>query len=137
MNTFKTAERTARSVSASEPQLFRESRSILAESIWFGRDGDLKWCDITSGLLYSSSLVESTDEVISLEPPIAGFQPARNGGYVVAARDTISLLGSDGRDRRELARIALPDTIRFNEVRCDPVGRLIVGSMDVAGESSE
>ncbi len=114
------------------PRLFRESTSILGESLWFGADGELKWCDITAGILYSSSLSDEGNVAIGEEPPVAGFQPTRSGGYVVAGKDTVYLLDADGNGRQEIAQVEhRHDGIRFNEVRCDPHGRLIVGSMDV------
>lgn len=124
------------SVLRSEVGVFREARSIIAESIWWNPSGALEWCDIDAGTLHRSPLEGpldgSGDRVLELTPPIAGFQPASRG-YVVADARTVFLVDGEGRRRRSLATVShRHDGIRFNETKCDPFGRLVVGSMDLA-----
>jgi sugar lactone lactonase YvrE len=124
----------------SEPRVFRGARSIIAESLWWNAtEGAMEWCDIDAGTLHRSRVGDPTDgsgdRVVRLPPPIGAFQPARGGGYVAAALDTVLLVEAGGgeseADPQTIATIphAHPG-IRFNEAKCDPFGRFVVGSMD-------
>jgi sugar lactone lactonase YvrE len=122
-------------------RVFREAKSILAESIWWNPLGALEWCDIDTGVIHSSPLHGlldgSEDRVLELPPPVAAFQPAGDG-YVVADRDTVFLVDAGGANHRTLARIEhASDGIRFNEAKCDPFGQFVVGSMDAMGGRSD
>ncbi|HEY4267893.1 MAG TPA: SMP-30/gluconolactonase/LRE family protein [Galbitalea sp.] len=126
---------TVHALLRSDPRVFRDARSIIAESIWWNPSGALEWCDIDAGVIHSSPLDGpadgSADRLLELPPPIAAFQPA-DEGYVVADLDSVFLVGADGSNRRTLARVEYASGgIRFNEAKCDPFGQFVVGSMEV------
>lgn len=116
-------------------RIFRDTRAVLAESpFWYG--GALHWTDIPGGLLHVSpadgAVDGSDDRVIEVTPPLASFAPAEGGGWVLGLGDRVVLLGDDGREVRELARIRHPHAgMRLNEGKCDPTGRFVVGSMNM------
>jgi sugar lactone lactonase YvrE len=121
----------------SDLRVFREAKSIIAESIWWKSSGAVEWCDIDTGVIHSSPLEGapdgSDDHLLELPPPVAAFQPA-DDGYVVADRDTVFLVDTVGANRRTLARIVhASDSVRFNEGKCDPFGQFVIGSMHVIG----
>lgn len=116
--------------------VFRAARSILAESIWWDASGAIEWCDITSGLLRRSPIDApvdgSADRVLEFPPPVSAFQPTADGGYVLALGDTVAVCDGDGAGLRTIATVSHRHPgIRFNEAKCDPFGRFVVGSMDV------
>jgi sugar lactone lactonase YvrE len=115
--------------------LFRRARSIIAESLWYDGHGAMHWCDIDVGSLHRSPLAGSVDgsddEVQFLAPPVSAFQPTGHG-YVFAGENTVGVIGAEGGDIRELARVDHgSDRLRFNEAKCDPFGRFVVGTMNL------
>lgn len=104
----------------------------LAESIVWDPSGRRLWfTDITPGILTTTDARGTEQRRAQLPPPLASFQPRAGGGFVAALGDTIVLTDPDGAVERELARVvhAAPG-MRFNEGKCDPFGRFLVGSMD-------
>lgn len=126
-----------------EVQLFRSTRAILVESLWWdARTAEVVWVDITAGQLHRGRLdgaVDgSEDRVVSLPPPVSAVQPAPGGRYVAALEDSVVLLGSDGLIERVVAR--LPHRrfgMRLNEGKVDPFGRFVVGGMGLIGNAPE
>jgi len=123
----------------SDVTLFREARSIIAESLWFDDRDALRWCDIDTGTIHTSPSAGapdgSDDDVVILPPPMSAFQPVADGsGFVFAGVDYVALAGADGAIERVLAKFEHgSDTVRFNEAKCDPAGRFVFGSMDFGG----
>jgi sugar lactone lactonase YvrE len=126
----------------SEMSVFRTARSIIAESLWWDARDGLHWCDIDAGTLHTSALSGPADgrddRVIRLPPPVSAFQPTGNGdGFVFAGRDHVSIASLDGTIIRRLASFnQLSDRVRFNEAKCDPFGRFVVGGMSLDNEPS-
>lgn len=124
--------------------LWRDSRAILAESLWWDADvvpgGALRWCDITSGTLHTSPLEGapdgSDDRVVRVPPPLASFAPVRRGGFVAGLDDRIVLLDEAGGIPRTVASVEhAHEGMRLNEGKCDPFGAFVVGSMDPSGST--
>lgn len=126
-----------------EVQLFRSTRAILVESLWWdARTAEVVWVDITAGQLHRGRLdgaVDgSEDRVVSLPPPVSAVQPASGGRYVAALEDSVVMLGSDGLVERVIAR--LPHRrfgMRLNEGKVDPYGRFVVGGMGLIGDAPD
>lgn len=124
-------------------EVFRDTRGVLVESIWWDeRTDEVVWVDISAGLLHRGPLDGaadgSDDRVVELPPPLSAVQPARGGGYVAALKDTVVLLDADGRIERELARLPhRHDGMRLNEGKVDPFGRFIVGGMELTREDAD
>lgn len=117
--------------------VFRNDRAILAESpVWDASKETLFWCDITPGLIHRSPLNApkdgSRDLICRMEAPVASFQPASGGGFVVALEERIVIVDDLFNVRSDVAWVdhAHPG-MRLNEGKCDPFGRFVVGSMDV------
>ncbi|MGW8429760.1 SMP-30/gluconolactonase/LRE family protein [Curtobacterium citreum] len=113
--------------------VFCDEQAVLVESIvWDPEHERLRWTDITLGLLTTARADGTVESSVALPPPLASFQPRATGGFVAALGDTVVLTDARGTVERELARVrhATPD-MRFNEGKCDPFGRFLVGSMDL------
>lgn len=120
--------------------LFREASAPVAESIWWGPQGGLYWCDTLTGVITLSALgapVNGIDDRTLRVPPIlAAFAPAPDG-FVVAGRDAVALINPLGGFIRTLARVShKTDQIRFNEGKCDPYGRLVLATTGFDGFSN-
>jgi sugar lactone lactonase YvrE len=125
---------------SSDVTVFRRARAIIGESIWWEAEGALRWCDITAGTIHRGFVDGDQrgrdDEVLSLSAPVSAFQPrASSSGFVFAGLDYVALADETGATERILTSIHHSnDHTRLNEGKCDPVGRFVVGSMDLEGE---
>ncbi len=116
--------------------VFCDEQAVLVESIVWDPDAErLRWTDITLGLLSTARADGTVESSVALPPPLASFQPRAGGGFVAALGDTVVLTDAQGVVERELARVrhATP-AMRFNEGKCDPFGRFLVGSMDLTDQ---
>ena len=124
-------------------EIFRATRAILVESIWWDdRTDEVVWVDITAGLLHrgriDAPIDGSADRQVRLPPPVSAVQPARGGGYVAALEDSVVLLDADGEIERTIARLPHRRAgMRLNEGKVDPFGRFVVGGMTLVGDTPD
>jgi len=122
-------------------QTLDSSVSELGESpFWHPHEQSLYWVDIpgrallrTRGRPGAGHRVERW--ALPSEPGCA--TPARSGGLVVALRDGIYRARTWGGELQQIVR-ADHDvrTMRFNDGKCDPLGRLWVGSINEAKDAA-
>ncbi|MFO1304162.1 MAG: SMP-30/gluconolactonase/LRE family protein [Burkholderiales bacterium] len=107
-------------------------KARLGESpVWCGREKVLYWVDIDAPSL--NRFDPSTGENVEMPMPesIGSFALRKPSGFIVALRSGIWLARADGKlDRRILDAPYDPSHHRFNDGRCDPAGRFLVGSMN-------
>lgn len=126
------------------PEVFRDSRAILGESLVWDPDGTepaMIWCDISAGSIHRSGLGGpsdgSADRVITLTPPVASLSPAEiagGAGFVMSLEDRIIVTDASGSLIRTVAIIEHAHSgLRLNEGKVDPAGRWVTGSMNVTG----
>lgn len=108
--------------------------------VWDHRSQELLWVDITAGLVHRGILTPRADggelpdiavrESLDLGTTVGAVLPSWSGTPLAAAGTSVLRLGPG-----EPARIAtLPERSdhvrrRFNDAACDPVGRLLAGTM--------
>lgn len=120
-----------------EATIFRDTKAILVESIWWDSPAEeLVWVDISAGTLHRSPLDGaadgSDDRVRTLPAPLSAVQPRAGGGYVASLRDRIVALDEDAAIIETLAVVPGAHAgIRCNEGKVDPYGRFVVGTMNV------
>jgi sugar lactone lactonase YvrE len=120
--------------------LFREASTTAAESLWWDPSGGLYWCNSEAGTIHFSALGAAIsgadDKVVKLPPLLAAFAPAPSG-FIIAGKNAVALVSPLGVFQRTLARINHEDDqIRFNESKCDPYGRFILGTAGIDGFSN-
>ena len=107
-------------------------KAKLGESpVWSAREKVLYWVDIDAPSL--NRFDPSTGENVAMPMPesIGSFALRKPAGFIVALRGGIWLARADGSlDRRILDAPYDPAHHRFNDGRCDPAGRFLVGSMN-------
>ncbi|MDM0046621.1 SMP-30/gluconolactonase/LRE family protein [Variovorax dokdonensis] len=109
----------------------------LGESpFWHPQERSLYWVDIPGrALLRTRGPIDENTEVQRWTMPSEPgcIAPARRGGLVVALRDSIYRAAEWGGELRCMAR-ADHDvrTLRFNDGKCDPLGRFWAGSINEA-----
>jgi len=116
--------------------VFCDEQAVLVESIvWDPTAERLRWTDITLGLLTTARADGTVESSVALPPPLASFQPRATGGFVAALGDSVVLTDELGVVERELVRVHHATAeMRFNEGKCDPFGRFLVGSMDLSDQ---
>ena len=110
---------------------------LLAEGpVWDGPRERLLWVDIEAGEVLTGTLHAGRVQVTSrthVDVTVGAVAPTIHGDLVVAARETVVVLGMDG-SRREVARVLPPDCgRRLNDAAVDPTGRLLAGSRSLTG----
>lgn len=118
----------------SEPELLLDARADLGEGpVWLEEEGRLLWVDIRAGRLHRFDPRGGQDEVVQLEAPLGCAVPAENGDILLGMKDGIARLAPGASSPSWIARPeeAVPGN-RMNDGKCDPFGRLLVGSMDNA-----
>ena len=99
--------------------------------IWSSKDKALFWVDIHAPSLNRFDPATGVNTVMPMPESIGSFALRRPSGFLVALRSGIWLARADGSlDRRILAAPYDPAHHRFNDGRCDPRGRLWVGTMN-------
>lgn len=99
--------------------------------VWSARDKALYWVDINAPSLNRFEPATGRNTVMPMPESIGSFALRRPAGFLVALRSGIWLARSDGTlDRRILAAPYDPAHHRFNDGRCDPAGRFVVGYMN-------
>ncbi|MGN8048338.1 SMP-30/gluconolactonase/LRE family protein [Curtobacterium sp. 22159] len=113
--------------------VFSDVRAVLAESIvWDPEAQRVRWTDITLGTLHTADATGTMLSSVPLPPPLASFQPRAGGGFVAALGDSVVVTDPEGVVEREIARVEHATAgLRFNEGKCDPFGRFLVGSMNL------
>jgi sugar lactone lactonase YvrE len=126
------------SLRGADIDVFREERSVLAENLVF-HDGVLLWSDISTGTLHRSPLGgarDGRDDVVTaFGPPLSALAPTDTGDLLLAFVNLI-VIARTGEELVPLTSIPhRTDRMRFNEGKCDPRGRFVIGSMDYTGQA--
>lgn len=109
--------------------------SELGESpFWHPDEQLLYWVDIAGKKIHRSNVFMGTVESWAMAAPHelepGCIAPARSGGLVVALRDGIYRARTWGGALEKLADAAHdPRTTRFNDGKCDPLGRFWAGTI--------
>jgi sugar lactone lactonase YvrE len=106
--------------------------SLGEGAIWNHETNTFWWVDIEGRKLNIYDPETKSNRVIHVKERIGTVVPAKSGGAIVALENGIFHLDLE---REEMEMICNPleelDTIRFNDGKCDPAGRLWVGSMSL------
>jgi len=114
-----------------QAQLVLDAQATLGEGpAWDARTQTLYWVDILERRLH---VYDGEDHSIQLEDYVGCVAPCRDGRLVLALGLGFWTMQPDGAN---LTRLASPDGEasgnRFNDGKCDPAGRMLAGTMDLA-----
>ena len=107
-------------------------RASLGECpLWSIAEQALYWIDINAPSLNRFDPASGENVAMPMPESIGCYAFRDGGGFVVALRSGVWLCNPDGRLVRRVA-LAPYDTThyRFNDGRCDPQGRFVVGTMN-------
>lgn len=110
-----------------------DCRSLLGEGVtWDAESSTVLWLDI-DGCLFHRLHADGRHESTQLERSASVVVPSRTGEFVaVAGRDVVAM-DDDGAFGRVIATLPANGDGRANDGRCDPHGRLWVGTVDCSG----
>ena len=114
-----------------EVTLTFESHDVLGEgSIWNDITQELYWIDIEGGILHTFQPEKNHHKSFSLGQRIGTVVPSDNGKVILALQDGLYEFDLSTRQKRLIASADHdPASMRFNDGKCDPAGRLWVGTM--------
>ena len=117
----------------SEPEILLDARLELGEGpAWHARTQTLYWVDITGKQLHSLKAKHRTLEV---DDYIGSVAPCKDGSLVAAIGRRLCRVDPETGAVTTLATPDEPTTNRFNDGKCDPAGRFLAGTMDLAHRS--
>ena len=112
--------------------LFVDAQAIVGECpVWDAQNNALFWIDVKAPALYRTQVSGGATLTWPLPSNIGGFALTADGaGAIVALRSGLFRLDLSSHALTKLADPPFdPRTHRFNEVDCDPTGRLWLGVM--------
>lgn len=109
-------------------------REELGESpVWCEENSLLYWIDIRRKLIRCFELSSGTFRSWSLLETVGSIVLRRQGGLLIALQSRLALFNPvDGSIQSTAAPTQDEPHLRFNDGKCDPAGRFIVGTMDDA-----
>ena len=115
-----------------------DARASLGECpTWSPLEGVLYWVDINAPSLHRFDPRTGRDVAMPMPQSIGSFALRERGGFVAALRGGIWIVSPSGALERKLADAPYdPKRYRFNDGRCDPAGRFVVGSMNEARDGA-
>lgn len=118
----------------SDPRLslFRSVPTVLGEgAVWHPGRQSLFWVDILGRKILGASLHDNSTRERSVDSLIGAVAPTRSGEILAMLQDGIHRLDLETGNTTFFAGPAQHDakTIRFNDAKCDPQGRLWAGTM--------
>lgn len=108
-------------------ELLLDSKSTLGESpIWDAKTQTLYWVDILQKKIYANF-----DLLIEVDDLVGCIAPCKNGNLLLGKR--ASFVDFEPVTGKQTVFLTLNESVqnRINDGKCDPVGRFVVGTMDL------
>ena len=113
-----------------EAELVLDARAILGEGpVWDADGGVLWWVDIEGKLIHRFDPATRVDTSMPTPSMVGAVALRARGGLLAALADGVHLVGFDGGAITPFTALDEPPNVRSNESKCDPAGRLLVGTM--------
>jgi len=111
-------------------ELVADAKATLGEGpCWDASSQTLYWVDILGQRLYAG-----TEIMAVFDEPVGCAVPCLNGHFIVGVRSAILDFDPASGTKRTVAELHEPSNNRVNDGKCDPSGRLLVGTMDMDNE---
>jgi len=108
-------------------ELIFDAQATLGEGpAWDAKTQTLYWLDILEKRVYAGR-----EMIAQLDDYIGCLAPCKNGHLILGKRASIVDLDVDSAKQTVLSAVSESATNRFNDGKCDPAGRFILGSMDM------
>lgn len=114
-------------------ELFFDGCCDLGEGpSWDALNQRFVFVDILANTVYCLGEEGAVQARYATPSHIGAALPARDGVLLLVLRDGFAILEADGSITTLLHLRALPSTVRFNDGKCDPIGRAFAGTMAYA-----
>ena len=114
-----------------QAELLLDAQAATGEGpAWDEKTQTLYWVDIRGKRVHAWK--DGRDDILQLDEYVGCVAPRRDGGLVAALHASFWTLERAAGKQTLIARVDEPATNRFNDGKCDPVGRLLAGTMDDA-----
>lgn len=121
-------------------RVMTSTRAKLGEGpLWCDRDDTLYWVDIIDGVVHAFEPTSEKTRSFPVNQYVSTVVPRRTGGLILALQHGIAAFDTKtGIVELIVNRIHGAATHRFNDGKCDPAGRMWVGtiSLDDTAETS-
>ena len=118
-----------------EAELFVDTKSLHGEGSWWdAQHGVLYWLDCMGAKLHVTEPNGANREIALPFLPMT-VVPHRDGGFLFASPDTVVRADEDCKSFRTISAVQHKSAdMRLNDGKCDPQGRLFIGSMGTSGQ---
>jgi sugar lactone lactonase YvrE len=127
---------TVKNTTNMKATLLLDTKSSLGEgALWNAKTQELYWVDIENGILYIYHPQKQENRAIKLGQKVGTVVPTEDGNVLVALQDGIYEVDLKTEKKKLLTK--RPEDSpqnRFNDGKCDPAGRLWVGTMSIEGK---
>jgi len=113
-----------------DAELVLDAHATLGEGpVWDAEAGVLWWVDIEGRRIHRFDPATHDDTSFETATQVGALALREGGGLVAALADGVWIVDPEGGAAELLVGLGEPPDVRSNESKCDPVGRLLVGTM--------
>ena len=113
-----------------EASLLVDARAALGEAPqWDARERSLVWVDILAGVVFITSASGESRDSFTIGHAVGSAMPAVGGGWLLADVTGFTGLSPNGSTTTLLDVLAGRPELRFNDAKCDPLGRAWAGTV--------
>ena len=109
---------------------------LLGEGpLWHSKRKTISWIDILQGEIHEFSVMENRHHVIPVKDMVGTIAHSNTGDYLAALKNGVAFVNNESGEMEFLCHpeAHIPGN-RFNDGKCDPLGRLWVGTMAISEE---
>jgi sugar lactone lactonase YvrE len=118
------------------PELFADVRLQVGESpLWDAEAARFTFVDILGRLVLTATADGAVTMTVPTPDDVGAALPAAGGGWLLAMRDRFATLDEAGAVEDLISVASIGGGVRFNDAKCDPVGRAFAGTMGYRGEA--
>ncbi|QQR64927.1 SMP-30/gluconolactonase/LRE family protein [Candidatus Kaiserbacteria bacterium] len=112
-------------------ELVYMSSAVLGEGpLWDEKRGVLWWVDIVGGQVHKFNPGTKQDEIFSIGTPVGAVVLDKEGHLILAVKNGFARYDTETNTLEMLATVEHTNkSIRFNDGKCDPYGRLWAGTL--------
>ena len=120
-------------------ELVSDAHATVGEGpVWDAARGALWWVDIPAGLVHCFDPRRRADTTVAVGSAVGAVALGRDGTLLVALAERLAILDPESGRLESLLSFAPGDrSLRCNDGKCDPAGRLWVGRMAPDGALGE
>ena len=113
-----------------KPELIIDARAELGEGpCWDVHAGVLWWVNITAGEVHRFDPRSGEDRVFAAGENVCMAIPRARGGILLGLERGLGVLDEATGEIERISEAPEPHGNRFNDGKCDPIGRLLIGSL--------